>query len=282
MPIDISAFLTEAEYGNGLQVIDHVISAKLGEDTATNKNFLDLEGDEEGKKSLAVRSVDTDRTFTTDRILVAGGPLDSTNLRDILPKDDSDTEGRICDISKITNTLIKRIGKSCFHGCKNMRRVDIPSTVSSIGDNAFEYCENLCEIHLTHSTPPTIGANIFEGVREDFKIFVPEESLEKYFNNEGWSKYAQHIYPKPRNNDIIYYYDGNKLDGAHTSISSSEKNGNYYKISNISNGTLPTSYFTNKPSLKKVILGDNITKINKNAFKNCNSLINVIALFVSD
>ena len=87
--VNVSAFLTEEEYGNGLQVIDHVISAKLGEDTATNKNFLDLEGDEEGKKSLAVRSVDTDRTFTTDRILVAGGPLDSTNLRNILPKDDS-------------------------------------------------------------------------------------------------------------------------------------------------------------------------------------------------
>ena len=73
--VNVSAFLTEEEYGNGLQVIDHVISAKLGEDTATNKNFLDLEGEEEGKKSLAVRSVDTDRTYTTEEITVMGGPL---------------------------------------------------------------------------------------------------------------------------------------------------------------------------------------------------------------
>ena len=196
--------------------------------------------------------------------------ISGVNLICVLPKDDSDTEGRICDISKIDKS-IRRIGKSCFHGCKNMRRVDIPSTVSSIGDNAFEYCENLCEIHLTHSTPPTFGANIFEGVREDFKIFVPEESLENYLNNEGWSEYAKHIYPKPRNNDIIYYGD-TKLDPTDTSISSSKANGNYYRISNMSNGILPQGYFTNKQSVQKVILGDNITKINNNAFKNCTKL----------
>ena len=73
--VDVSQFLTESEYGNGLQVVDHVISAKLGEDTATNKNFLDLEGSEDGKKSLVVRSVDTDRTYTTEDITVMGGPL---------------------------------------------------------------------------------------------------------------------------------------------------------------------------------------------------------------
>ena len=202
--------------------------------------------------------------------------ISDVNLICVLPKDDSDTEGRICDISKIDKS-IRRIGKSCFHGCKNMRRVDIPSTVSSIGDNAFEYCENLCEIHLTHSTPPTVGIDVFKGVRDDFrddfKIFVPEKSLENYFNDEGWSKYAQHIYPKPKNNDIIYYGD-TKLDPADTSISLSVTNGtyNYYKISNMSNGILPQGYFTNKQSVQKVILGDNITKINNNAFKNCTKL----------
>ena len=87
--VDVSEFLSESEYGDGLKVVDHVISAKLGEDTATNKNFLDLEGSIAGQKSLAVRSMDTDVTHTTDRIIVAGGPLDSTALRNILPKDES-------------------------------------------------------------------------------------------------------------------------------------------------------------------------------------------------
>ena len=65
-----------------------VVSVQLGNDTE-GKNFLKDEDDAEGNQVLAVRSIDTDSTVTTDRILVAGGPLDSTALRGILPKDES-------------------------------------------------------------------------------------------------------------------------------------------------------------------------------------------------
>ena len=87
--VDVSKFLSEAEFKDGLDVVDGVVSVNVGEDTASNKNFLDMEADGDGNKALAVRSIDTDSTVTTDRILVAGGPLDSTALRGILPKDES-------------------------------------------------------------------------------------------------------------------------------------------------------------------------------------------------
>lgn len=87
--VDVSKFLSETEFKDGLDVVDGVVSVNVGEDTDANKNFLDLEADGDGNKALAVRSIDTDSTVTTDRILVAGGPLDSTALRGILPKDES-------------------------------------------------------------------------------------------------------------------------------------------------------------------------------------------------
>ena len=88
--VDVSAFLAQSEFKNGLVVsADGEVSVKLGEDTTTNKNFLDFEGEVDGEKALAVRSIDTDSTLTTERILVAGGPLDSTALRGLLPKDES-------------------------------------------------------------------------------------------------------------------------------------------------------------------------------------------------
>lgn len=87
--VDVSKFLSETEFKDGLYVVDGVVSVNVGEDTDANKNFLDLEADGDGNKALAVRSIDTDSTVTTDRILVAGGPLDSTALRGILPKDES-------------------------------------------------------------------------------------------------------------------------------------------------------------------------------------------------
>ena len=73
--VNISEFITEAEYGDGLKVVNHKVSTRLGEDTATNKNFLDLEESGGSTKALAVRSVDTDRTYTTEEITVMGGPL---------------------------------------------------------------------------------------------------------------------------------------------------------------------------------------------------------------
>lgn len=88
--LDVSTFLAQSEFKNGLVVSeDGEVSVKLGEDTTTNKNFLDFEGEVDGEKALAVRSIDTDSTLTTERILVAGGPLDSTALRGLLPKDES-------------------------------------------------------------------------------------------------------------------------------------------------------------------------------------------------
>ncbi len=63
-----------------------VVSVKLGEDTPESENFLNFDDD---GVSLSVRSIDADSTRTTDRILVAGGPLDSPALRDILKKDEN-------------------------------------------------------------------------------------------------------------------------------------------------------------------------------------------------
>lgn len=88
--VDVSKFLLETEFKDGFDVnkVNGFVSVNVGENT-THKNFLDLEADGDGNKALAVRSIDTDSTVTTDRILVAGGPLDSPALRAILPQDDS-------------------------------------------------------------------------------------------------------------------------------------------------------------------------------------------------
>lgn len=53
------------------------IEIKVAEDTESNKNFVDLENDSDGKKALAVRSIDANKTFTTEAIPIAGGPLAS-------------------------------------------------------------------------------------------------------------------------------------------------------------------------------------------------------------
>lgn len=174
--------------------------------------------------------------------------------------------GRV-KISDIDSNIIY-LGKSCFKGCTNIRRIDIHSDIEYIGDNAFEGCENLCEIHFEGSNPPKLGENLFNGVRNDFKLFVPEEYFETY-NNE-WSEYVDNIFPKPKNNSIIYYgVDVNKQNQIHREFEGFT-NGDYYIVSNINN-SIPNEYFKDS-EITKSILPDNITEIGISAFEGCEKL----------
>lgn len=66
--VDVSAFLSENEFGDGLVVTDHVVSVALAEHTeGTNDNYLVME---EGK--LAVREIEADDTKLKKTIVVAG------------------------------------------------------------------------------------------------------------------------------------------------------------------------------------------------------------------
>lgn len=181
------------------------------------------------------------------------------------PNDDN-TEGRFYDMDGDDTNSITRLGELCFSGCVNTRRIDISKNVTSIGDRAFEGCRNLCEIHFKNDlTPPTIGNNIFKDIHNDFKIFVPQERLEEFKN--AWTQYAEHIYPRAGKNEIIFYGDLDDKTGAFY-----QGSGQYNIIKNVQNSTLPTSYFKEQAGLLKVILGDGITKIEKEAFCGCNNL----------
>lgn len=194
----------------------------------------------------------------------------------VLPKDNSLTEGRIHKLSNIANSnVIRHLGKSCFSGCVNMRRLDINSDIESIGDNAFEGCTNLCEIHFTGAYAPTLNENVFkfENVREDLKIFVPVDRLETY--NNKWSHtndddetiyMFNNIYPKAADKTIIYYTNNT----SNPTVNLSCPNGKYFTIQYTSD-TL-TKTFSSKEEITKVILGETIKKIGESAFLNCKNL----------
>ena len=185
----------------------------------------------------------------------------------VTPNDNTETEGRIHNISDIDKNITS-LGKYCFSGCENMRRVDIPSTIAYIGDHAFEGCKNLYEIHFEGNIPPTIGENIFNGIEVDFKIFVPENSIKQYITKFKDTNYKYKIYPKPQDKNIIYYSDTQINNTTKTNINLEGVNFTYYTIKN-TNNTLLHNIFANNTTIKEVILGENITNIGANAFRAC-------------
>lgn len=114
----------------------------------------------------------------------------------------------VCVLSKNNSTThniseidinIKRLGKYCFYGCKNMNSVYIPSNILSIGNYAFKNCENLTEVYFD-GNPPILGLDVFGDIgNRDFKIYVPEDKISLYklvYEDEG---YVDKIYAKTNN-----------------------------------------------------------------------------------
>lgn len=79
-------------------------------------------------------------------------------------------------------------------------RLTIPESVKSISAWAFDGCVNLKTVICEPMVPPTAIFSdgvwaAFDNNAEGRKFYVPAESVEKYKTAEGWSDYAEWIFP---------------------------------------------------------------------------------------
>jgi hypothetical protein len=102
---------------------------------------------------------------------------------------------------------ITQIASQTFRDCSSLLSIEIPETVSSIGQYIFYSCSNLMEIYCRATTPPAIyyqydriGAFPFTS---GLKIYVPMEAYDTYtqytgyydmsINQMNWSQYKSYL-----------------------------------------------------------------------------------------
>ena len=79
------------------------------------------------------------------------------------------------------------------YNTKALMKVKIPSTVTSIGSNAFAYCPNMSAVDFTkHTNIPTVQSNTFDS-NFTGKIVVPDSLYETWIATTGWDSFASHI-----------------------------------------------------------------------------------------
>ena len=61
----------------------------------------------------------------------------------------------------VIDSRVSTIGENAFEGCENLFSATIPESVTKIGDSAFGYCKNLAEISIPDSVT-VIGSHAFE------------------------------------------------------------------------------------------------------------------------
>ena len=82
------------------------------------------------------------------------------------------------------------ISPSAFSNCSSLTSVEFPNSVTSIGDYAFRYCENLKKLISYAEVPPVCGYPVFDGVnKQECTLQVPEKSISAYQQADQWNEF---------------------------------------------------------------------------------------------
>lgn len=91
-------------------------------------------------------------------------------------------------------TGVTALSESEFCDCDELESIVFPANLATIGDWAFSWCLSLTSVECKGENPPTIGADIFDGIpASDYVIRVPGSAVERYKTAAGWSDYASQI-----------------------------------------------------------------------------------------
>lgn len=91
-----------------------------------------------------------------------------------------------------TRTNLKRVRDQAWNKT-GITTVKLPSSLESIGSNAFSNCSNLKNIVCLALTPPEVNSSAFNGVHEGAFLYVPAASVELYQEADVWKDFI--IYP---------------------------------------------------------------------------------------
>ena len=152
-------------------------------------------------------------------------------------------------VSLVISEGITSIPRACFYEGSKLLSVSLPSTMQSIGENAFVRC-NISSIYIPENVS-VIGNYAFSGCPLT-EINVSDQNL-TYSSQDGV------LFDKEQK--ILYIYPRNKV-------------GNIYVIPNSVEKIYHSAFYGNK-NIISVSMGNNVRQIGIGAFADCEKLISL-------
>ncbi len=189
------------------------------------------------------------------------------------------------------------IGKNAFQNCKNLAKLELPSSLKEIGDKAFAGCTGIREI-----VSDIEGKNLFKISEDVFdtntylvaQVNIPESSIDDYKNEVfgGWCKfganyevgkweevdkdygyilrYRYHTVKKVASVvEIVYSSNNPKKLIIPNTFKLNEKDEDSYCVTEIA---LTSDTHFDRAAVDTILIGDSIRTIAAGTFKNCTNL----------
>ena len=162
----------------------------------------------------------------------------------------SDYKDKIVDLEIIngTNESITGIGDDIFSDLPRIEEIEIPDTIKTIGDNAFEGCTGVTEEIRIPASVEEIGNGAFADVSTPG--FIVEEGNLNYDDIDG-------VLTDDEHKELIQYPAG--------------KSDTEYVIPDTIE-TIKVESFVGADNLEKVVIPDGVKRIEGEAFKDCTNL----------
>ena len=207
------------------------------------------------------------------------------------------------NVTAISCNYVTSIGVLSFGFCRKITSLEIPNSVTSIGDQALWYNESLKEVHVewTGDAVPTMPSNIHNFEASQIKLHIPCGQTAAY-TAKGWSTkftlieclYGGLITTTTNNFlwtlscDSVWTVSGTGAAGFRVTMNSSKLSPVFGKrekvkgavfeegITYIGNNTLyKGTYHSGYPYLTTLTLPSTLTSMSSTAFKGCIALKDV-------
>ena len=196
-----------------------------------------------------------------------------------------------CIIERKTNTLVAgcknsvipssvtSIGEEAFGGCSSLTSISIPASVTNIGEWAFFGCSSLKTVYYQGSEEQWKKIQIYDTTIKECKIifFTPSQtSNSKSYQDENFIRDAQ------IENGVLIKYKGNAKEVVIPSAVTSIGKEAFYGCKSLTSLTIPDSVtsigkwaFSGCKSLASITIPDSVTSIGMWAFYGCSSLASI-------
>ena len=173
---------------------------------------------------------------------------------------------------------VTSISNYVFYRCESLTSLTIPNSVTSIGSSAFHWCTGITSITCKAVIPPTSSPSAFQWIDKFTPLYVPAESVEAYKAADVWKEFTNIL---PIGSESMPYIIASGTCGAEDdNLKWTLTSDSVLTISGTGamedyESYTATLWYSNRESIKSIVIKEGVTSIGKHAFCSLNNLTSV-------